>query len=42
MLRTLWKRYTTTKPVDITQFMQVIQALERCWLQIVVLPPKTE
>ena len=31
-----------TKPVDITQFMQVIQALERYWLQIVVLPPKTE
>ena len=30
-----------TKPVDITQFMQVIQALERYWLQIVVLPPKT-
>ena len=31
-----------TKPVDITQFMQVIQALERYWFQIVVLPPKTE
>ena len=31
-----------TKPVDMTQFMQVIQALERYWLQIVVLPPKTE
>ena len=31
-----------TKPVDINQFMQVIQALERYWFQIVVLPPKTE
>jgi len=31
-----------TKPVDMNQFMQVIQALERYWFQIVVLPPKTE
>jgi len=31
-----------TKPVDINQFIQVIQALERYWFQIVVLPPKTE
>jgi len=31
-----------TKPVDINQFMQVIQALERYWFQIVVLPAKTE
>jgi two-component system, chemotaxis family, response regulator Rcp1 len=31
-----------TKPVDMSQFMQVIQALERYWFQIVVLPPKTE
>jgi len=31
-----------TKPMDINQFMQVIQALERYWFQIVVLPPKTE
>jgi CheY-like chemotaxis protein len=30
-----------TKPVDINQFIQVIQALERYWFQIVVLPPKT-
>ena len=31
-----------TKPVDMNQFMQVIQALERYWFQIGVLPPKTE
>ena len=31
-----------TKPVDINQFIRVIQALERYWFQIVVLPPKTE
>jgi len=31
-----------TKPVDMNQFMQVIQALERYWFQIVVLPPKME
>ena len=31
-----------TKPVDMNQFIQVIQALERYWFQIVVLPPKTE
>jgi CheY-like chemotaxis protein len=31
-----------TKPVDLNQFMQVIQALEKYWFQIVVLPPKTE
>jgi len=31
-----------TKPMDINQFMQVIQALERYWFQIVVLPAKTE
>ena len=31
-----------TKPVDINQFIQVIQALERYWFQIVVLPPKME
>lgn len=31
-----------TKPVDVNQFIQVIQALERYWFQIVVLPPKTE
>jgi CheY-like chemotaxis protein len=31
-----------TKPVALNQFMQVIQALERYWFQIVVLPPKTE
>jgi len=31
-----------TKPVDLNQFMQVIQALERYWFQIGVLPPKTE
>ena len=31
-----------TKPVDMNQFMQVIQALEGYWFQIVVLPPKTE
>ena len=31
-----------TKPVDVKQFIQVIQALERYWFQIVVLPPKTE
>jgi CheY-like chemotaxis protein len=30
------------KPVDLNQFMQVIQALEKYWFQIVVLPPKTE
>jgi len=28
--------------VDINQFIRVIQALERYWFQIVVLPPKTE
>jgi len=31
-----------TKPVDINQFIRIIQALERYWFQIVVLPPKTE
>lgn len=31
-----------TKPVDVNQFIQVIQALERYWFQIVVLPPKME
>jgi CheY-like chemotaxis protein len=31
-----------TKPVDMNQFIQVIQALEKYWFQIVVLPPKTE
>lgn len=31
-----------TKPVDMNQFMQVIQTLEKYWFQIVVLPPKTE
>jgi len=30
-----------TKPVDLNQFRQVIQALERYWFQTVVLPPKT-
>jgi CheY-like chemotaxis protein len=31
-----------TKPVGLEQFIQVIQALEEYWFQIVVLPPKTE
>ena len=31
-----------TKPGDMNQFMQIIQALEGYWFQIVVLPPKTE
>ena len=31
-----------TKPVDMDQFIRVIQALEEYWFQIVVLPPKTE
>jgi two-component system response regulator len=28
-----------TKPMELRQFMQVIQALETYWFQIVVLPP---
>jgi CheY-like chemotaxis protein len=31
-----------TKPVDMDQFIRVVQALEEYWFQIVVLPPKTE
>ena len=31
-----------TKPVAMDQFIQLIQALEEYWFQIVVLPPKTE
>jgi CheY-like chemotaxis protein len=31
-----------TKPVDMDQFIRIIQALEEYWFQIVVLPPKTE
>ena len=31
-----------TKPVGMDQFIQVIQALEEYWFQIVVLPPKME
>jgi len=31
-----------TKPVDMDQFIRVIQALEEYWFQIVVLPPKME
>jgi CheY-like chemotaxis protein len=30
------------KPADMNQFIQVIQALEKYWLQIAVLPPRTE
>jgi len=30
------------KPVDMDQFIRMIQALEEYWFQIVVLPPKTE
>ena len=29
-----------TKPVEMDQFVRVIQALEEYWFQIVVLPPK--
>ena len=31
-----------TKPVDMDQFVRVIQTLERYWFQVVVLPPDTE
>lgn len=31
-----------TKPVDLDQFIRVVQTLEEYWFQIVVLPPKTE
>ena len=31
-----------TKPVDMNQFMQVIQALGKYWLRIAALPPKME
>jgi CheY-like chemotaxis protein len=31
-----------SKPVDMDQFIRLIQALEEYWFQIVVLPPKTE
>ena len=31
-----------TKPVDMDQFIRVVQTLEEYWFQIVVLPPKTE
>ena len=31
-----------TKPVDMDQFIRIIQALEEYWFQIVVLPPKME
>ncbi len=30
------------KPVETDRFMEVIQAMEEYWLQIAVLPPKTE
>ncbi|MBN2307347.1 MAG: response regulator [Candidatus Hydrogenedentes bacterium] len=31
-----------TKPLDIHQFVRVVQQLERYWFQIVVLPPNEE
>lgn len=31
-----------TKPVDMNQFIEVIQAMEKYWFEIVILPPKTE